>query len=408
MLQPGGETQQLEALRRSPMRIMPVVTAMTATGPLALNIIIPALPALVVTFDTDRGTVQLLLSLYLFGIAVSQFVTGTLSDRFGRRPMMIIGLSITILTSIGALLATNIGGLVVARMLQSFGASTGIVLGRTVIRDLYSREQSASMIAGVTSVTIIAPMVAPVIGGFLDTLYGWRAIFLFLALMNALMLAWVVAGLPETRPSDLAPESLVSLMRNITALFRSRKFLGYVMTLSLGTVPVFAFMGGAPHVVVSIMHRTSAEYGLWSSLLGVSFMLGSIGATRLIPRWGVDRTMTLGLWIMVAGTLSGIPSEYLLADSGPLTIFAPQTVTAFGNGLFMPTGIAAAVSVKPEAAGTASGVCGFFQMAIGAFCAQLVGILLIGAASAWPMTLMIVIFALVTLTSYFLLLGIRR
>ena len=284
-MDPSSRDDRLEALRQNPIKVMPVVAAMTAIGPLSLNIIVPALPALAITFDSDRGTVQLLLSLYLFGVAISQIVMGTLSDRFGRRPVMIVGLSITVLTSIGALLATGIGSLVVARMLQSFGASTGIVLGRAVIRDLYSRERSARMIAGVTSVTIVAPMAAPIIGGLLDTMFGWQSIFVFLSLMSAVVLVWVLVGLPETRPAELAPETFTQLMQNIVLLFRSRKFVGYVVTLALGTVPIFAFMGGAPHVVVSIMQRSSAEYGLWSGGLGVAFLLGSIGATRLIPRW---------------------------------------------------------------------------------------------------------------------------
>ena len=157
------------------------------------------MPALIVTLGAGAGTVQLTLSLFLLGMAVSQLVLGTLSDRFGRRPVMLAGLALTVVASFAALAATSITGIILARTLQAFGATVGIVLGRAIIRDLYDRDRAASMIGWVTMAMVVAPMIAPLIGGMLDTAFGWQAIFVFMALFAAAVLAWTAFQLPETR-----------------------------------------------------------------------------------------------------------------------------------------------------------------------------------------------------------------
>src|SRR3954451_25466569 len=171
-------------------RLLALLIGMTAVGPLSLNILAPAMPGLIVTFGADAGAVQLTLSLFLFGMAVSQLVLGTLSDRFGRRPVMLAGLALTVVTSFAALAATSVAGLIMARTAQAFGATAGSVIGRAVIRDLYDRDRAASMIGWVTMAMVVAPMIAPLIGGALDTAFGWHAIVLFLGLFSAAILAW--------------------------------------------------------------------------------------------------------------------------------------------------------------------------------------------------------------------------
>src|SRR5947207_12497381 len=179
--------------------MLALLIGMTAVGPLSLNILAPAMPGLIPTFGADAGAVQLTLSLFLFGVAVSKPVLGPLSDRFGRRPVMLAGLALTVVANFAALAATSIMGLIVARAVQAFGATCGIVIARAVIRDLYERDRAASMIGWVTMAMVVAPMIAPLIGGALDTAYGWQAIFAFVGLVAACVFAGALVALPATR-----------------------------------------------------------------------------------------------------------------------------------------------------------------------------------------------------------------
>ncbi len=171
--------------------------------------------------------------------------------------------------------------------MQAVGASTGIVIGRAIIRDLYERDRAAAMIGLVTTAMVIAPMIAPLIGGILDTAFGWEAIFLFIAAFSGAVLLWAVFVLPETRPASVA-HTPGMLMQEWRALIGSAKFLGYVLCGALGSAPFFAFLGGGPHVVVTLMGRTSAEYGVWFAVTSLGYMSGNFTASRLSQRFGVD------------------------------------------------------------------------------------------------------------------------
>ena len=189
--------------RPAPLRLIVLLMAMSAIGPVSLNILVPATPGLAVLFDTKVETVQLTLSLYLFGLAVSQLLLGPLSDRFGRKPVLLAGLFITAAASIAAIFSTSIGMLIVFRTLQALGASSGLVIGRAIIRDLYARDRAAAMIGLVTTVMVLAPMAAPLIGGLLDTHFGWEYTFVLTGVMSAVVMAWAFATLPETRPDHI-------------------------------------------------------------------------------------------------------------------------------------------------------------------------------------------------------------
>ncbi|MCZ7658010.1 MAG: multidrug effflux MFS transporter [Xanthobacteraceae bacterium] len=369
-----------------PRLMLALLIAQTAVGPLTLNILMPAVPGLVTTFSTDVATVQLTLTLFLVGLAVSQLVLGSLSDRLGRRPVMLLGLTLTVVASVAALAAATIGWLIVARTVQALGASVGLVVGRAVIRDLYERDRAASMIGWVTMAMVVAPMIAPLIGGLLDTAFGWQAIFLFVALFASLVLVWTAVGLPETRATIAGGGGFRRFLAESAALARSRRFIGYVLCAALGSGMFFAFVAGAPHVLVTIMGRSSAEYGLWFVLISVGYMVGNFVAGRWSMRHGID---VMVWWGVVLGSGFAIlqVATVLLFPASAVAVFLPQTIMGFANGFLLPNAIAGAVSARPQAAGTASGVTGFLQMGLGAGVAQLVGHLITDAASALPMVL---------------------
>ncbi len=378
-------------VRASPWRVLVVLIAMTAIGPMALNILTPAIPGLVATFGTDASAVQLTLSLYLLGLAASQLVMGPLSDRFGRRPVVLAGLALAMVSSVAALAATSIEALIIARVVQAIGASTGVVVGRAIIRDLYDRDRAAAMIGWVTTATVVAPMLAPMIGGFLDTALGWEAIFAFVALVSATTLIGAVIALPETQSAAMSG-GLVRFLSEARLLIATRQFCGYALCVAANSAMFFVYIGGAPHVVVTVMGQSSAVYGVWFALASLGYMTGNFIAAQRSAVLGVDRMIWWGTLIALAA--AGIETVLVLAwpRGGPATIFVPQIIISVGSGFLMPNALAGAVSVRPQAAGTASGFTGFLQMGLGALSAQLVSHLIDGASTALPMVLVMLAF----------------
>ncbi len=398
---------EIAADRPAPLRLIVLLMAMGAIGPVSLNILVPATPGLAVIFDTKVETVQLTLSLYLMGLAVSQLVLGPLSDRFGRKPVLLTGLFITAAASIAAIYSTSIVTLILWRSLQALGASSGLVIGRAIIRDLYSRDRAASMIGLVTTVMVLAPMAAPLIGGILDTAFGWEYTFVLTATLAVVVLIWAYFALPETRPDHITGGGLRFILGESRELLSDRRFIGYVLVCAIGTATFFAFLGGGPHVVIGIMARSSAEYGLWFILTSGGFMVGNFMTARFSQRYGIDAMVQLGLLSLIAGSILTVAICVPLPDGGPWTIFVPQLLISFGNGIFLPNCVAGAVSVRPQAAGTASGITGFVQMATGAVAAQAMSHVIASATSAIPLAFAMLILSVATALVFYVFLGKR-
>ena len=405
MADPERETTRPDGAVRSDehqWRLLTLLIAITAVGPLSLNILAPAMPGLIGTLGAGAGTVQLTLSLFLLGMAISQLVLGTLSDRFGRRPVMLAGLALTVVASFAALATTSITGLIVARTCQAFGATAGIVIGRAVVRDLYDRDRAASMIGWVTMAMVVAPMIAPLIGGALDTALGWHAIFAFVGLFAAAILVWASFQLPETRKVATG-EGFAHFLAASGSLLTDRAFLGYALVAAFNSAMFFTFIGGAPHVVVTIMHRSSAEYGIWFLAISLAYMAGNFAAGRWSAKYGVDVMIRAGVAVTVAGAAVGIIWVLLDPAGGPAVIMTPQMIIGFASGFMLPNALAGAVSVRPQAAGAAAGITGFMQMGLGAATSQLIGHLLDGAQTGLPLAAIVLVLCACSLVAFFAL-----
>lgn len=402
-----SKTEAASGQRPAPLGLIILLMAMSAIGPVSLNILVPATPGLVVLFNTNVETVQLTLSLYLFGLALSQLVMGPLSDRFGRKPVLLAGLFITAAASLAAIFSTSIGMLILFRTLQALGASSGLVIGRAIIRDLYARDRAAAMIGLVTTVMVIAPMAAPLIGGILDTHLGWEYTFVLTGVMAASVMAWVFGSLPETRPDHITGGGVRYMLHESRELLSDRKFIGYALVCAIGTATFFTFLGGGPHVVIGIMARTSAEYGLWFIATSGGFMLGNFITSRTSQRYGIDRMIGIGLALLLIGSVLTIATVAAFPDGGPWTIFVPQLAISIGNGIFLPNCVAGAVSVRPQAAGTASGITGFLQMATGAVAAQAMSFIIATATSAMPLAVAMCVLSAAASLSFYVFLGRR-
>ena len=361
-----------------------ILVAITGLGPLALNLFMPSMPGIAQQFAVGYDTVQLSLTLYLVGFAVSHLVFGPLGDRFGRRPVVLGGLVLFVVSSLVCAAAVDIGWLILGRLGQGTGACAGMVLARAIIRDVHGRERSASLIAYVTMAMVVAPMFAPVIGGYLDVWIGWRAGFVFAAGAGLVVLAFAAAGLHETLPRAVALPGLGRALALYGTLLASPAFRGYAAQTAFTSAGFFGFLGGAPHVVIEIMGQSQSTYGVFFMVSAIGYMSGNFAAGRLSMRLGVDRMIIAGITVSAVG-LTIMVALALAGEVTPWALFGPMMVFGLGNGLSLPNGLAAAVSVRPDLAGTASGVAGCLQMATGALASLVVGWLVADAASQLPL-----------------------
>ena len=387
----------------TPWRLLSLLICITAIGPTTLNILVPALPKLAVLLATDAKTVQLAVSLYLIGLASAQLLAGPLSDRFGRRPVALGGLALTAVMSLAAITVTTVETLIVVRVLQAIGAASGIVVARAIVRDLFERDRAAAMLGLVATAMVIAPTFGPLIGGVLETAFGWQSIFLFVAAASLAVLLWAGRVLPETRLRPTGPAGTAGFLTDVAALARSPSFHGYVLCAAFASGTFFAFLGGGPHAVVTIMGRSSAEFGLWFAMSSVGYMAGNFLTSRLSMRYGVDRMIWWGLAVQAVGAAGATLLAGFAPAWGPAIIFAPQLVMGFGNGVMLPNAIAGAVSVRPRAAGTASGFLGCIQMTIGAAFVQLGGLVLSSATTVLPMAMLLAAIVAGYAAAFFLL-----
>jgi len=373
-----------------------LLVMLSMLGPLTLNILVPSLPGMVDSLKAPKESVQLTLSLYLLGMAVGQLMLGPLADRFGRRPVLLVALVLYILSSLAAYLAPNVEMLIVARILQSFGATAGITLGRTMIRDLYSRDSAASMIAYVTMAMVIAPMVSPVLGATIDDLFGWRAILLFCSVLGFMSFVIAAPILPETRPESLVAATAGDVARRSMELLGDRRFMGFWGAGAFCSGMFFAFLGTAPYLMIEVLDRPKTEYGLWFMTLSLGYMAGNFVSGRFAPSLGGERLIFWGNMVGLVGAL------LILAGAGagwlnPLALFIPAMIASFGNGLVLPSSIAAGVGINPLAAGAGSGLLGFGQMGIGAVASYLGGKLVTG--TAMPLAIIMTVCAVLALAS---------
>jgi MFS transporter, DHA1 family, multidrug resistance protein len=363
---PPRAAQDDAALATSRMMLL-LLVAMTGVAPISLYLLVPALPVLASTFGRDISIAQMTVSLYMVGIACSQIIMGPLSDRFGRRPVLLAGLGLMVVASAACIFAETLPQLIAARFLQALGGATGMVVSRAIIRDLYSRDRISAMISLVIAVMMIAQMLSPLTGGLLETAFGWRAIFYVITAASLIIAVAIAFTLPETR-RDRAEGG--GFRGDVGSLFTSRAFIGYVLCQVLASQIIFAFAGGGPYIVVTQMGRSSAEYGAWFATTGFAYLIGNLFCVRFAPRHSLEKLIWFGLALQFLGALLNLVWGIAGLNQAPSWLFGTQMLVMFANAFVMSNSAAGAISVRPEAAGTASGAMGFLQMGVGALVSQ--------------------------------------
>lgn len=354
---------------------------LTGLGALSMNVFLPSLPQMAEYFGAEYGVVQLSVALYLGVNAALQLLVGPLSDRYGRRPVMLVGVAIYCLASLGCLWAPDVITFLVFRMIQA-SVVVGLVLGRAVVRDLYPRDQAASMIGYVTMGMAIVPMVGPVIGGALGQAFGWKANFwlLFGAGLMILLLVW--ADLGET--ARKGEGRLRDQFGQYPTLLLSRRFWGYSLSSTLASGAFFAYLGGAPLVGARIFGLEPALLGLFFGAPALGYFFGNFISGRFSVRVGVDRMILWGALITVAGLSTGL-GLFFLGYKTALVFFGSMTFVGLGNGMVLPNATSGMMSIRPDLAGTASGLGGSIMLAGGASLSALSGVILSQSDQAYPL-----------------------
>jgi DHA1 family bicyclomycin/chloramphenicol resistance-like MFS transporter len=350
-----------------------LLVGVTGLGPFAMQVLIPALPVIGPDLGVSSAAAQLVLTLYVLGVAAGQLLYGPLADRFGRRPLMLGGLVLFLVGSLAAAAAPGLGLLLLARIAQALGGCAGMVLSRAIIRDCWAREEAASRIGYLVMGMSVMPMLAPLAGALIEEAFGWRAAMLAVALLILPLLLLVWQRLPETLPAAQPLPGLRGMAGAWMALLRLPAFRALAAISAASSGVFFAFMAGAPFAVVQGMGHSPRVYALWFVAVSFAFLAGSFAAGRFTPRVGMRRMLRFGLWATAAGAVLQALLVLLFPPSLWL-FFLPMALTALGNGVAQPSAVAAAVSVRPQLAGTASGLVGAGQMAFGALMTVLVGV----------------------------------
>jgi len=330
-------------------------------APMTIDLYLPAFPIMARDLATDAESIQLTLSVYMVGFALSQTIFGPISDRFGRKPTIMIGTSIYLVASVACALATTVEQLIVFRLFQSIGAAAAPVVARAVVRDMFTREEASRMYSVVTTVVAIAPVVAPVLGGFIVVWLGWRANFWVLTGFGASAMLLVIVMLPETnRNPDPNATRIGQMLRNFATMLSNRAYLGYVLTVMGNFSGLFAYLLGASFVLVDQLGMSPTSFGLSFGAASVGFMSGAFLGSRIVRYAGVERMCLAGTFFTAAGgTL-----VFVLIWSDMISIWSiivPTIVYFFGMGMSQPNIQAGAISPYPQMAGAAASLLGLAQ-----------------------------------------------
>lgn len=364
-----------------------ILVLSTALGSLGLHMVVPALPEMAQVFAIPAADIGYVVTAYLVGLAAAQLLVGPLSDRVGRRPVLLGGILLFLAATVLCMLTTSAAWLFVGRALQAFGGCAGNVLGRTIIRDCYARDRAASSMGYLIVALALGSMVAPAIGAFMVELVGWRGVFYMLAGFSAVAALTTWFRLPETNLAQIERLDLFVMTRNYRWLLRSPTFVLYSLAISLQLAGWFSFVTVMPGALVTTYNQPATAYGLWVFLPMTGYVVGNFIVGRLSMRIGGVRLMKIGCWISAVGVVA-LGLGALGYIPGPLAFFGTMMLVVIGNGIVGPNANVAAISVNPAITGAASGLLGFLQWTVSAAATAMVNAA--GSANLTALALVIV------------------
>jgi len=374
-------------LKPDTLALTVVLALLTALGPLSTDMYLPSLPAIAASFGASTGQAQLTLSAFLFGFAAGQFFYGPISDRVGRKPVLLFGLGLYVMATLVCALAPNIETLIGARFLQALGASGPIVLGRAIVRDFYEGARAGRELSRMGTIMGVVPAIAPVLGGLIAQFYQWRATFGVMILCGLALAVTVLLRLPESiRKKSETPISFGSILKGFGFLLKHPGYRTYIGLSMLTYGGLFAFISGSSFVLQGIYRLDELHFAFSFAFMVVGYIGGTTLAQRLVGSRGLDGTIRFGVTSLAVGgslmlvlVLAGVPSSF--AVTGPMAIYA------LGVGLTMPQSMASALMPFPDRAGAASSLLGICQMTFAAVLGIVLGQNLGASAVPLPATI---------------------
>ncbi len=363
------------------IRITYLLAAAVILGPLAVQIYLPALPEMQGEFGVSRQLLQLTFSLYILATGLSQLFTGTLSDRFGRRPLMLAGVVVFTVGSLICAQAANLEQLIAGRIIQAAGGGTSLVVARAVLSDLYPPDEMARRLAVVILIMLIGPTLGPLTGGYLTNFAGWRSIFWLLTIASSAVLALLIYRLPETLAADQRGPSKSMRAGMRLALSRPR-FLLYGMIGTTTAAGFLLFISIIPYLMTDYFGESPERFGQWFVVIAIGYGIGNFAAVRFGPTMGIARTVQLG----AVGVCAGIGTLIVLELSIGLTsasLFSLMAIVGMAQGFFSPSAQSGAIANVPERAGAASSLLSFSMQAISAALVQTLAAS--STNSLWPL-----------------------
>lgn len=350
----------------TPTTLLWLVTGCLMLQPLSTDLYLATLPGMARDFGVGAASVQHTLSLFVIGFGAAQLVSGPLSDRYGRKPVMVGGLTLYLLSSLACAMAPSLPWLVAARFAQAIGCCTGVVVARAVIRDAYPPAEGGRMLAKASSLLSMAPIVGPILGGYLAVAFGWRAAFMALTLAG--LVVWI-AALRRMRESNARPDETAlqpgRLLRSYLEVARHPAFWAYALPGTLSYASIFAFISGTPFILIRVLGVATEHYGYYFAVGVFGYLGGTLACRRMISRIGLQRTLEIGTLIGLGGGLGFIALAWMGIGSVALVVVA-QFVVMAAHGINFPSTQAGSLAPFPEKAGAAAGLFGFISM-LGAF-----------------------------------------
>ncbi|QIL81076.1 multidrug effflux MFS transporter [Diaphorobacter sp. HDW4A] len=387
--QPSGAGNVVSAIspKRAPLWLLVMITL---SGTLAMHMFVPALPDAARGLHTNSAAVQATIGIYILGLAFGQLFYGPLSDALGRRPLLMVGLSLYLGAGIVAALAPNVETLVLARLFQALGGCAGLALGRAMVRDTTSADEAVRALALLNLIMMVGPGLAPIIGSTMVELGGWRMVFVFLSLLGAATLVLTWKRVPETG-SPTGVVSVTALARDYTSLLKSPKYLGYAFGGACATTSIYAFIAAAPFVITEQLHHPVRDVGISLGIIMIGMGIGNAVTRRMVLNVPVERLLVFGNGLSIASAAIFLMLELLGWLNLP-AIVVLMLLFATGSGTASPAALSKTLMVDAHHVGSAAGLYGFSQMALGALFTLMVGwgdnpalsaaIVLIGAAAA--------------------------
>ena len=358
-------------------RFAVTLAAVTLVSPLAVHLYLPVVPAIKTEFGVSDAVAELSFSITLATMAVATLVYGSLSDRFGRRPLLLSGLGLFLAGSVLSALSGSVVTLILGRLVQAVGAGSSITLTRAIARDAYGADRLVKAIAYLTMAYTLGPMLAPIMGGVLVDHFGWRSVFWFAVLAGGAISAAAWVALPETRRPAAGARS--GILRDYRMLFADRRFAAYVLQSGFMSGTFFAIAAASPFLMEVQLGRSASAFGFYFFFYPAGYCIGNLISSRLAGRVSIEAMVLTGSLVNLV-TVAAQGTIVLAGVLTPLAIFLPGFFVTFAQGLALPNAQAGAMQARPQLAGTAAGIGVFCQTLGSALFAQLYGMLADGTA----------------------------